>query len=81
MDRQELDKRGPYSRERRRQLEKQGVYPPRVILSKRLNVWLRSEIEAWENARAAGATDDQVRQLIRDMVAARAQLMPAKAAA
>jgi hypothetical protein len=69
----ELDERGPYQRERRRQLEVAGLYPPRVRFNARKNVWVLAEIEAWENARAAGATDDQVRELVRQMVAERAQ--------
>lgn len=69
----ELDRRGPYKRERRRQLELVELYPPRIVLNRRTNVWVRAEVEAWERARAAGATDDQVRELVRQMVAERAQ--------
>lgn len=72
----ELNNRGPYKRERRRQLEKARLHPPRIALTPRKNVWVRSEIEAWERARAAGATDEQVRELVRQMVAARADGMP-----
>lgn len=78
----ELDERGPYQRERRRQLEVAGLYPPRVRFNARKNVWILAEVEAWERAKAAGATDDQVRELIRRMVAERSAGMPdAKAAA
>jgi prophage regulatory protein len=78
----ELDERGPYQRERRRMLEVRGLYPPRIKLNCRTNVWVRTEVEAWERAKAAGATDDQVRELIRRLVAERSAGMPeAKAAA
>lgn len=72
----ELDERGPYQRERRRLLEVAGLYPPRIKLNSRTNVWVRDEVEAWERAKAAGATDDQVRRLLRGMVTARACGMP-----
>lgn len=72
----ELDHRGPYKRERRRQLERKKLYPPRIVLNRRTNVWIRAEIEAWEKARAAGATDAQVRDLVQRMVAARVDGMP-----
>jgi prophage regulatory protein len=77
----ELDERGPYQRERRRMLEVAGLYPPRIRLNCRTNVWIRSEVEAWESAKAAGATDDQVRTLITRMVEARGNAMPAMAKA
>lgn len=76
-----LDARGPYARERRRQLEVSGLYPPRIRLSSRCNVWPVAEIEAWEAAKTAGASDDQIRELIHRMVAARAEGMPLQVAA
>ena len=77
----EMDTRGPYQRERRRQLEKAGLYPPRIALNCRKNVWIRVEVEAWERAKAAGASDDTIRALIRRMIAARAEGMPQRVAA
>ena len=77
----ELDERGPYQRERRRTLEVAGLYPPRIRFNCRTNVWIRAEIEAWEAARAAGATDEQVRTLVRNLIAKRADSMPALAIA
>lgn len=77
----ELDERGPYQRERRRQLEGAGLYPPRIRFNCRKNVWVREEVEAWERAKAAGASDDTIRALIRRMIAARADGMPQKVAA
>lgn len=76
-----LDARGPYARERRRQLEVSGLYPPRIRLSSRCNVWPVAEVEAWERAKIAGASEAQIRELIRRMVAARAEGMPLQAAA
>lgn len=72
----ELDQRGPYKRERRRQLEQTELYPPRIVLNRRTNVWVRAEVEAWERARAAGANDEAIRALIRRMIADRSAGMP-----
>jgi predicted DNA-binding transcriptional regulator AlpA len=72
IDSRELDERGPYHRERRRQLEVAGLFPPRIRLSARRNGWLRSELVIWERAKAAGFTDDQMRELIARMLEARA---------
>lgn len=72
IDSRELDERGPYQRERRRQLEVARLYPPRIRLSARRNGWLRSEVSEWERAKAAGFTDDQMRELIGRMIEARA---------
>lgn len=76
IDSAKLDKRGPYARERRRQLEIAGLFPPRIRLSIRRNVWPLAEIEVWERAKIAGASESQVRELIRGMVAARRHGMP-----
>jgi predicted DNA-binding transcriptional regulator AlpA len=77
----ELDERVLYQRERRRLLEVAGLYPPRIKLNCRTNVWIRGEVEAWESATAAGATDSQVRELIRRLIARRADGMPQQVAA
>ena len=77
----ELDERGPYQRERRRLLELAGLYPPRIALNCRINVWIRVEVKSWERAKAAGASDETIRELIRRMVTARADGMPQQAAA
>lgn len=73
IDSREIDSRGPYQRERRRQLEVAGLYPPRIRLSQRRNAWLLAEVQAWESAKAAGRTDRQLRELIQRMVEARGQ--------
>lgn len=60
-----LDQRGPYRRERRRQLEQQGLFPPRIPLSSRFNVWPLHEVEAVERAILAGQSNDDIRALVR----------------
>lgn len=60
-----LDKRGPYRRERRRQLEQQGLFPQRIALSSRFNVWPLHEVEAVERALLAGQSHDDIRALVR----------------
>jgi hypothetical protein len=67
----ELDARGPFQRERRRQLEASGLYPPRIRISPRLNAWLLAEILAWENLLTAGVRGEAMREAIRQMVNAR----------
>lgn len=66
-----LDRRGPFKRERRRQLEVAELHPPRIRISARLNGWLVQEILAWENLLTAGLSGDAMREAIRSMVAAR----------
>lgn len=73
IDSREIDSRGPYQRERRRQLEVAGLYPPRIRLSARRNAWLLAEVQEWERARAAGRSDQQLRELIQRMIEARGQ--------
>jgi hypothetical protein len=66
-----LDYRGPFKRERRRQLEIAELHPPRIRISARLNGWLVHEVLAWENLLTAGLSGDAMREAIRGMVAAR----------
>lgn len=68
----ELDVRGPYKRERRRQLEVAGIYPPRIALPGGQNVWLEAELHTWERAAAAGASPDSLKALVCRLVEARA---------
>lgn len=72
IDSRELDERGHYQRERRRQLEVSGLFPPRVRLSLHRNAWVRTEVTTWEQAKAAGFTDAQLRELVQRMTKARA---------
>jgi len=50
---------------------KQGLIPPPVKMGNRLSVWVSEEIHAVIQARIAGKSDDEIRQLVRDLVAAR----------
>ena len=68
----QIDERLPFKREWRRVLEQKGLFPPRVSLGGNLKVYVCDEILAWERARIAGASDEQVRALILRLVAARA---------
>lgn len=66
-----MDRNTPHKREARRQLEKRGLHPPRIMLNSRCAVWLEHEVDRWQAALAAGCTDDEIRELIRRMVAER----------
>ena len=68
-----LDTHTPWKRERRRELEKLGLHPPRIMLNSRCAVWLEHEVDRHQAALAAGCTDDEIRELIRRMVAERQQ--------
>ncbi|MEZ5440001.1 MAG: AlpA family phage regulatory protein [Lysobacterales bacterium] len=60
-------------RETVRKLEKAGLFPPRIMLSSRCAAWLEHEVDRRNAAVAAGCTDDELRELIRRMVAERQQ--------
>ncbi|MCB0246024.1 MAG: AlpA family phage regulatory protein [Xanthomonadales bacterium] len=68
-----MDQRTPYKRERRRELEKLGLHPPRIMLSARCAVWLEQEVDRWQAALAAGCNESEVRELVGRMVAEREQ--------
>jgi len=55
------------------QQEKAGLLPPRIKLTQRSSAWVEDEIAAINAARIAGATNEQIRRLVADLVAARAQ--------
>ena len=73
----QMDRCTPFKRERRRELEKLGLHPPRIMLNTRCAVWLEHEVDRWQAALAAGCTEPEVRELIRRMVAERQQAMAA----
>jgi prophage regulatory protein len=50
-----------------------GVLPPAVKLGPNTAAWLEHEIAAIDAARVAGATEDEVRELVARLVAARQQ--------
>ena len=51
-----------------------ALLPPPVRLGGKASAFIAAELEAVTMARAAGATDDEVRALVRRMVADRANL-------
>lgn len=56
---------------------KAGIFPPPVVLSTtksgqpRASGFLSDELDAWIAAKAAGASDEELRALVRELVAAR----------
>lgn len=52
-----------------------GLWTPPVRMG-RASCWPRHETEALLRARIAGATNDQLRQLVRELLAQRKALMP-----
>ncbi|MEO8465813.1 MAG: AlpA family phage regulatory protein [Gammaproteobacteria bacterium] len=52
-------------------LEAGGLWPPRISLSERAVGWLSAECSAVIAARAAGQSPDEIRTLVRQLVAAR----------
>lgn len=48
-----------------------GLYPPPVRVANRAKRYIEHEIDARNQALAAGATDDELRALIAELVAAR----------
>jgi prophage regulatory protein len=53
--------------------EKEGTFTPRIRRSSRDNVWPESEVAAINQAIIAGASKEQLQELVRELVAARAQ--------
>ena len=54
----------------------EGEFVPPVRLGKRSVGWPAHEIDAINAARIAGKSDDEIRALVRSLVAARANLIP-----
>ena len=50
---------------------KKQLLPPLVVLGPRMRGLPEHEIDAINSARIAGKSDDQIRQLVRDLVVAR----------
>lgn len=57
------------------ELQKQGLSPPPVRIGKYAVAWIRSELLQVNAARAAGKTDDEIRGLVKRLVAARASAL------
>ena len=52
---------------------KKGIFPPPVKIGARASAWLEHEVEAVNAARAAGKSDDEIRELVAKLVAARSK--------
>lgn len=52
---------------------KQGLLPPPVKIGKRASGWIAREVAAVQQARIAGKSEDEIRELVRQLVARRAQ--------
>lgn len=52
---------------------KGGLFPPPIKLTGRSSAWVEHEVDAVINARIAGQTNDQIRDLVTRLVAARTQ--------
>jgi prophage regulatory protein len=48
-----------------------GLFPSPVKLGERLSVWLQSEVTAIMNARIAGISNDELKDLVKELEAAR----------
>lgn len=55
---------------------KDGTFTPPVRLTPRAVAWPEHEVEAVNEALIAGASGEQVRTLVRTLMAARAAMMP-----
>jgi prophage regulatory protein len=55
---------------------KLGRLAPPIKLTKRSSAWVEAEVDACTSAVVAGATDDELRKLVRQLIAGRARLMP-----
>jgi prophage regulatory protein len=56
---------------------KDGTFPPPVKLGPRVSAWPAHEADAISRARIAGKSDDEIRLLVRTLVAARVEVTPA----
>ncbi len=52
----------------------QGLLPPPIKIGKRSSAWLVSEIVAINKARILGKSNEEIKALVRSLVAARSQL-------
>jgi predicted DNA-binding transcriptional regulator AlpA len=50
---------------------REGLLPPRIHLGSRITAWNLREVETVKRARLAGADDEAVRELVRQLVAKR----------
>lgn len=52
-------------------LIKRGVFPEGIHLGPQTRVWPIRELDQWNAAKARGATDDELRELVKQMYATR----------
>ena len=50
---------------------KNGEFPPPIKLGERISGWLESEVDAVINARIRGESTEQIKELVKSLVAAR----------
>ena len=61
---------------------KSGLLTPPIKLTQRASAWVESEVLAINAARIAGKSDEEIRNLVRQLISARSDLaVDAKAAA
>ena len=48
-----------------------GLFPSQIKLGERVSVWLQSEITTFLNARIAGISNDELKDLVKELEAAR----------
>ncbi len=63
------------------ELVRDGLAPPGVRLGRYAVAWPQSELAALNAARIAGRSDDEIRALVKRLVAARANALDGTAAA
>lgn len=61
-----------------RSKREQGTFTPPVPLGPRAVGWPSHEVEALNAARVAGKTDDEIRELVKELVAARKDVVKGK---
>ena len=52
---------------------RKGTFPPPLKIGTRASAWLEHEVEAVNAARVAGKSDDEIRELVEKLVAARSK--------
>lgn len=58
---------------------KNKTFPPQISIGSRAVAWLSSEIDAWLTARAAGVSEDDLRDLVARLIKERAERVQIKA--
>lgn len=66
-----LNQKSPFSKPTRWRRVRDGLHPPPVHITGRLTAYIERELDAVNEALAAGCTEDEIRSLVSDLVAAR----------